>query len=400
LLVLCRIDINLFAAFLLAIVGCLAYLRLDHRDSFNRLYLLGSFMVFAMLLFEAFTCMINHNPSPVLRDLSAVLHMFLFISAPLMTCYWFFLTNSFTRHGDLQKVEILWPLLIPLGVAAVLTFLSPIFGFLFSIDGAGVYHRGPLFYVDMVITYIYLLSGFLVTVKRRKNMSEMDFLFIIIIDLMPMIGGLVQGLVYGVLFIWASSAGALTLMYIYLQERMVQTDSQTGAWTRHSFENSVIQKLKNNNQKTFGIAYADIDNLKSINDDYGHAEGDEAIKATVRIIQSILRKGDAVARLGGDEFAILLELSTQEEIRAVLERIRTAITEYNETSGKKYTLSLSIGADIVGRSTENSVEEIVSRVDQLMYADKRHKKGNAPPADNTGSSPLESTASQTSPMPQ
>ena len=296
--VLQRIDINLFTTFFLGIVLYLAYHRLDHKNAFNRLFFKGCIIIMTMTVFEALTCVFNKNPSVWIKWISTGMHIFLFSVAPLITFYWYLLADSMTLHGNVRDIKPKWLYLIPVALVFVITVLSPVFHFVFYIDGNGVYHRGYLFFVDMIVTYAYLLLGFFLTIKRRKNLTGMDFLFLILICLMPIVGGLIQGLVYGLLLMWGSSACALTIMYLYLQERMVQTDYQTGAWTRNSFEYSISQRLKSNDNKPFGVAYVDIDNLKHINDQYGHQEGDELIKATVKVIKSVLRKGDEIARLG------------------------------------------------------------------------------------------------------
>jgi diguanylate cyclase (GGDEF)-like protein len=273
-----------------------------------------------------------------------------------------------------QEMKPRWPHLIPVGFVAAITLLSPIFHFVFYIDAEGVYHRGPLFCIVLIISYSYLLLGFLLLLLRRKNLIDMDFRFLLFFCLMPMVGGLAQGLIYGVLLLWASSAFALAIMYMYLQERMIQSDYLTGAWTRHSFEYYLSQKLKSNDRAPFGLIYVDIDNLKHINDRYGHQEGDNAIRSAVVVMKSVLRKCDAIARLGGDEFAVLLNVSTHEQLAAVLDRIGAAIRAYNETSGKEYSLSLSMGGELFDAVEENTMEAVVNKVDQLMYACKRDKQ--------------------------
>ena len=369
-----RIDINLIASVYLGVVLFLAFHRLDRKDPFNRLFIKACVLILSMSLFEAATCLLNRNPAGWARTASTVMHLFLFSVAPLMTYYWYLLTNTLTRLGDVREIHGSWKTMFPVYVVFLLTFLSPIFGFVFSIDDAGVYHRGPFFFIDLLVTYAYLMLGFLLTVARRKDLPGHDGLFLVLICLMPMIGGLLQGLFYGFLLMWASSALALSIMYLYLQERMMQTDFQTGAWTRHSFEYNLSQRLRQGVGKPFGIAYVDIDNLKQINDRYGHREGDDAIKATVRVIKSALRKGDAVARLGGDEFAVFLELDNSESLEKVVERIHQAVEGHNGASGKAYPLSLSIGAELFCEGADASVEEIISRADRKMYERKREKK--------------------------
>lgn len=372
-----RIDIDLFAVFFLSIVLVLAYRRLDHEDSFNRLFFRGSLTVMLMTVFEAATCVLNHHPELWMRTLSTVLHFFLFTVTPLMTCYWYLLADTLTLHGSLRDMKMRWPYLLPIVIVLVITVLSPIWHFVFYIDASGVYHRGPLFLVVVAISYGYLLWGFLLLFKRRKSLTGIDFVFLTLFCLMPLVGGLIQSMVYGPLLMWPSSACALAILYLYLQERMVHTDYLTGAWSRLSFEQYMEHRLHSEERQPFGVVYLDIDNLKSINDEYGHREGDEAIRAATAAVKGSLRKGDAVARLGGDEFAVLLNTSDHESLNAVVARIGSAIAQYNEFSGKPYQLSLSIGADVFPVETGDTVEDIVSQVDQLMYLNKRSKKQRA-----------------------
>ncbi len=369
-----RIDIDLFAVFFLAIVFYLAYKRLDHEDRFNRLFFRGCVIVMLMTAFEAATCVLNRHPEAWMRVLSTVLHMCLFTITPLMTYYWYLLADTLTLHGTLRDMKASRPHMIPILIVLIITVLSPLWHFVFYIDEAGVYHRGFLFMVVVVISYGYLLWGFLLLFKRRNRLMGIDFIFLTLFCLMPLIGGLVQALVYGLLLMWPSSACALAILYLYLQERMVHIDYLTGAWTRPSFEHYMEQRLHGDDCQPFGVVYLDIDNLKSINDEYGHREGDEAIRAATASIKGILRKGDAIARLGGDEFAVLLNIGDGESLNAVVARIGAAIAQYNEFSGKPYQLSLSVGADVFPAKPGITVDAIVSQVDKLMYLNKRQKK--------------------------
>lgn len=384
-----RIDINLFATVFLMIVLFLAYQKLDHQNAFNRLFFLGCILIIAMNTFEAITCIINNQPALQYRVLSTLLHFFLFGVAPIITLYWYLLADSLTTYGEVRQLKAAWPLWIPIWFSLLLTLLSPLLHTVFWIDAEGVYHRGFLFPLVLLIIYGYLLMGLFLLIKRRRNIRKTDFMFLTMFCLLPIIGALVQGFHYGALMMWASSACALAILYMYLQERMVQLDSLTGAWTRASFESHLTQRLRTNDRKPFGIIFLDIDNLKQINDLHGHNEGDAAIRAATQTIQSVLRKGDAIARLGGDEFAIVANLRDMPSLVKLVARIGKAITAYNQTAGKPYALSLSMGADIFVDDAQTSVENILERVDWLMYADKRRKKGESsdPPSRRSTDTP-------------
>ena len=77
---------------------------------------------------------------------------------------------------------------------------------------------------------------------------------------------------------------------------------------------------------------------------------------------------------GGDEFVIALELYTHQDLNKVIERIDFAVHQYNDTSGKEYCLSLSLGADLFFENADDSVEAIINKVDHMMYVNKRSKK--------------------------
>lgn len=369
-----RIDVDLLAAFYLCIILSFALRRLDHQDAFNQMFFQFCVLIIAECFIEALTCLINHHPAPFYRVLSTVLHMILFLFPPVMTCYWFLISKMLTTQGNIRDIQFRGPLMIPILVNWLILLLTPFFNLVFYIDEAGVYHRGPLYLLVAAIGYFYLLMSFIVLIKRRKNLVSTDVRFLSIFCLLPMIGQLLQGFVYGVLLMFPCSALALSILYLYLQERMVQTDYMTGAWTRYSFEFCLASKLKSQQNTPFGVIYVDIDNLKSINDQFGHPEGDIAIRATVSTIKGTLRKGDSIARLGGDEFGIVLNLQTQAELDAVVERIGKAIERYNHSSNKPYHLSLSLGAELFFGLEHENVESIINRVDHLMYLKKQQKK--------------------------
>jgi diguanylate cyclase (GGDEF)-like protein len=371
-----RTDGNFISAALLGIVYYIAYRRLDRSDPFNRRFFYGCAIIITMLLFEAVTCFLNGQASPPLIILSSVLHVFLFATPPVLTYYWFLLAKTLTERCGFREMRANPLHQIPVALNGAAALLSPFFHWIFYFDGAGVYHRGPLFIFSLIISYGYLLTGFLLLLWRRKKLLREEFLFLTLFCLMPMVGGLLQGLVYGPLLMWSSSAGGLIIMYLFLQERMVQTDSLTGVWNRNSFEHYLDQLLQSDSGRPFGVIYCDIDDFKGINDRYGHTEGDEAIRAFAETVKRMLRKGDAVARMGGDEFAILVNVEDEEALKGVTGRILAALEQFNRTSGKDYAIRCSAGADMFRQRADVEVADLLRRVDRLMYQEKHLKKGD------------------------
>ncbi len=123
------------------------------------------------------------------------------------------------------------------------------------------------------------------------------------------------------------------------------------------------------------VFFADLDDLKVINDTYGHQEGDLVIRQAAEILMKTFRNIDVVSRLGGDEFAILTIDTGPEFIAILRERLESCVASYNTESGKPYKLSMSIGAVPFNRDSSVSLEELLDNADDVLYSEKKKRKG-------------------------
>lgn len=119
----------------------------------------------------------------------------------------------------------------------------------------------------------------------------------------------------------------------------------------------------------------DIDRLKLVNDHYGHAEGDRLIVHVAEILKQCFRETDIVARIGGDEFVALLPGTSRAGAEIIEERIRQQIESHNSKSPKvESKISLSMGFALL-ENPEDTMEAIMNKADERMYADKIGKRG-------------------------
>lgn len=120
--------------------------------------------------------------------------------------------------------------------------------------------------------------------------------------------------------------------------------------------------------------FADIDNLKVINDRFTHQSGDDALAMSASILTQTFRKADVIGRLGGDEFAVLLNGSNWDGEQSVIERLGKNIEEMNRKASRLYDLSLSLGVVPYDPSSGMSIGDLLSRADVIMYEQKNKKK--------------------------
>jgi diguanylate cyclase (GGDEF)-like protein/PAS domain S-box-containing protein len=147
-------------------------------------------------------------------------------------------------------------------------------------------------------------------------------------------------------------------------------DQLTGLYNRLYFEEEMARLDRG---RTFPIStiMADLDCLKQINDTYGHARGDEVLKAVTSVLRSSFRAEDVVARIGGDEFAALLPGANEAVARRIVERIEEKIRNQNEQN-QETCFSLSIGTSTVEKGT--LLADAIKIADERMYANKQARK--------------------------
>lgn len=132
--------------------------------------------------------------------------------------------------------------------------------------------------------------------------------------------------------------------------------------------------------RRLAVAYCDLDGLKTINDTYGHAAGDEYIRTVAQRVTDSLRDGDIIGRLGGDEFLIGLPgIHGVDEAIAVMGKVTDAVATPWQIGSVTVTPSLSVGVALVTR--DNTMDDAIHRADVAMYAGKRRAPGQVSATD-------------------
>ncbi|MGM0370267.1 MAG: GGDEF domain-containing protein, partial [Bacillota bacterium] len=136
-------------------------------------------------------------------------------------------------------------------------------------------------------------------------------------------------------------------------------------------------KTKADEEMTFfTISFIDINNLKEVNDVYGHKTGDELITNVVEIIKKTIRESDYIFRFGGDEFLLVFNYSQNEEAEKIMERIQEKLRKINQTQNHKYQMSISYGIECYDPNKKIVLDELISRADDKMYQYKQEYKEN------------------------
>lgn len=159
--------------------------------------------------------------------------------------------------------------------------------------------------------------------------------------------------------------------------KMATSDALTGLPNRTLLTDRLHLALAASIRRQCGVAvlFLDLDHFKQVNDTYGHAVGDELLKAVAARLGSVLRRNDTVARLGGDEFVVVLaEISRPEDAAAVASKIVLSIQEPFSIAGHTLTIGTSIGIALSPRDGSDE-RMLLKHADAAMYSAKKEGRG-------------------------
>jgi len=156
------------------------------------------------------------------------------------------------------------------------------------------------------------------------------------------------------------------------EQVLSRTDSLTGVYNARHFGELVAREISRAARfsEPLSFAYVDMDNFKTINDTFGHHQGDEALRVLTRTVREHIREIDVMVRLGGDEFGILFPRTDSAQARAVMGKVTSFV---RETVGGRWNATFSAGV-VTFRTPPKNWEEMTKAADALMYRAKQDGK--------------------------
>lgn len=160
--------------------------------------------------------------------------------------------------------------------------------------------------------------------------------------------------------------------------QMATRDELTGIPNRRGFIMLARQSLRLCSRKALPVSliFVDMVHFKSINDRFGHEEGDRALRRFSEIMGPIFRESDVIGRLGGDEFVTLMPDTPATNARKLVNRLKEATNAHNQEANQGYDLHFSHGISSFSPDSDTSVEELLAEGDERMYEQKRKTTGN------------------------
>ncbi|MGO5542041.1 GGDEF domain-containing protein [Blautia sp. HCP3S3_H10_1] len=252
-------------------------------------------------------------------------------------------------------------------VACLLLIINIFYPLVFSIND-GVYQRGPAYSVFLFFAVLYILDSLYLYARCRKKVGTLK-LFPVQVFFVPIIIGVtVQAFFIEIAITWTSIAIAIAGIMTALKNEIIFLDCLTGLYNRGYLEFLQKQAYKKKNVWVSGFMI-DLNGFKQINDNYGHSEGDVALKIAADLLRKSFGEYGVVTRYAGDEFVVMLNTTDEQLVQSLIQRAKQNFEAENKTNRKPYQLSASMGYATSDLRVE-TIADFMNRIDHQMYQDK------------------------------
>lgn len=363
------IQMNIFMGILLSFIAAHACFKLDRKEQVHRFFLSLIFLTIFILLLEILSVLLNSSEFIRYITIHKMVDTLGFTLTPLVPiCVVLYVYKRTHKFNKITINQFIW-LGFPFIVNSILSLGSYSFNWIFSISGENIYQRGPLFLVSPMTSYFYYMINLLLLYKNRGKISREELLILSLLTVIPALLSIFQLYYFVYLTIWNSVAIAVVTNYVFLVHSQTKIDSLTGLGNRIAY-NDHIAILGRKSNVVLAVINIDLDEFKSINDTYGHHEGDQVLKVFARQLENVFEENGVSIRLGGDEFMVLVYENQREILEKHIKTLNHNIKEYNETSNLPYGIKFSYGMAILDH-TYHSVQELIQHSDKLMYEAKK-----------------------------
>ncbi len=287
--------------------------------------------------------------------------------------------------GETGRVKgrkaFLWAYRIFVILNASMVIISQLFNlkWFYYFDGM-TYNRGPLFMVRAVLLMVFCLLLSVYTIIYRDSIFSGYRVAIFTLPNLAAAGAFLQIVFPSLNMTYGSIAVGLLILFFHLQSKNLDVDYLTGALNRRGLDIRMEEAVKNAQAtgKSFSAIMLDLDRFKTINDVYGHLEGDYALKVVAQVLFRVFSQRSAIGRFGGDEFCVITDITSKQELLDKIDLVEDEIEMWNYKKEKPFDIELSMGYMVYDTGKALDAKSFQIEIDELMYIEKRkhHLKDN------------------------
>ena len=368
------IEANIVCVIVFAIILIHNYLNIDRQEKQVRFDKVLTAFILYFLADCVWACIVDGLlPKNLINMVSFLIYVFMVATI----YYWYTFVMAYEqvpgREIRRRRILFLLPFLVSTAVLILIFLIEPELLINDALEMQPLYNA---FLTGVPDIYMVAILFFTITRARKeeKSSEKKKHLFIGFFPLIVTVGGLVQSILFPYTPIYCFTCLILMLVfYIDAIEQRISLDPLTslnnrGQLTRYCAQRSNLYM----DDKLTIVIMMDIDRFKSINDTYGHAEGDRALIIVANALKTVINRHSMpsfLCRYGGDEFILILHPDEADEAGQVIAEVRD---EIKRVEGK-YPISVSAGYNTL-TDTNDSIQDCIIRADKKLYLDKERRR--------------------------
>lgn len=344
--------------------------------------------LFALLFSDSMIFLFQHLIIPYNRFFVILFEDIDYFSYAFLSVCWFilFVISNDKKIIQAKKRMYICAIVIPASIELLVLFINKFIPVYYEItykmiDGDYVYtySRGKLFFIQYVIIFIYVLAtsiqSYTRALKVENYVERKKYYLYALLGILP--------LVYGTLNIYIKKVPIANLgltfsalfVFILCLNEQITTDFLTGLYNVREIMKYADKNIKSSSSDLKAYIFMiDLDDFKSINDTYGHLEGDNALRYAAEAFWNTAKKtnyNSYTGRYGGDEFLIASIMRCDDDAKSFIRIIEEEINAVNEKHNLKYKISASIG--YARYENKMSLRDMIEKADEMLYDMKKEK---------------------------
>jgi diguanylate cyclase (GGDEF)-like protein len=367
---------TIFGPFLVIFLIMADYLRKHNINRLQRRLFLLTLFFFTVPMLMDFIVLLAEGQQGVLAHNALWISSFFYYVFQIAGCWFLIVFCVYTTSKNKESIKLIstvsWVIIIAHAALLIVNFK---FGFYYYITSQNEFMYGSLYVIRLVFSYMPAAAIPVAIVKTARAARKSIAFLMLMIFFFVGIGTTIDITLGVVLFTWPCVAASLLCSYFFIIRTDAKIDSLTGIGNRYAFDEFIDRLSHRDVKETWNIMIIDMDHFKEINDKFGHAAGDLALKDMAGLLKSCTRMSDFTARHGGDEFVVAI--NAERDFAKFLANLTKAIDTHNETKNRPYKIEMSCGYDSFTTASAQIIQDFMERIDSLMYQNKTERRRKA-----------------------
>ena len=376
--------VEAYAACIFPLGIILIKIQLGVNKQISQMYL-GNLVFNLMLYFgaEIFWALVDCGYLGNSNSLMYLSNIFTYVLISIAAYQWFLLSEAIQNDKSVESDPFKLILSIPVWLSAILCISAYRTGLVYYVDETGKLVNGRFYVLLIIVPFAYMIAASVRAFGRafaKDRYADRSIYFAIgLFPSAPIALGALQAIYWRVPFLCYGAVAAVFYIYISQQENLISLDPLTQINNKNQMYKYLVRKMRHEEPGlSLFLLIVDVDQLKNINDAYGHVEGDKALKKIASAIKDACqgpRSRFFVSRYGGDEFMVVAEMAYRAEATYLAEQIKSNVRKLSADGSLRYPLSVSVGISQYDYAQPISMQNFIARADSDLHKQKKLNAG-------------------------